>query len=333
MPAIMTHDFFGKEIYDDLYTTIGGTRDECEAFLLGNQGPDPLFYSVMSPRLSKFNRLGSTLHNEKPSELLYALKCSFSILDERELPIGRAYALGFICHYTLDSSMHPLVFFNEYQVCDAGVEDLSRKNGNEVHGVIESEFDELVLFAKREETVATYVPTENILHATDYVLQVISKMYAYLATTVYGLFVPPTMFATAVKDFRAAQNLFHSSTGKKRTFISNLEERFRRYSFFRSMSHRAIELTESKFANHEHRVWENPFTGDMSTDSFWDIYHKALAVAKDNIAAFLDPAFDLDAATKLTGNLDFSGEPTVATLVVEEVIEANPSASSSSANS
>lgn len=257
----------------------------------------------------------------------------FSILDERELPIGRAYALGFICHYTLDSSMHPLVFFNEYQVCDAGVEDLSRKNGNEVHGVIESEFDELVLFAKREETVATYVPTENILHATDYVLQVISKMYAYLATTVYGLFVPPTMFATTVKDFRAAQNLFHSSTGKKRTFISNLEERFRRYSFFRSMSHRAIELTESKFANHEHRVWENPFTGDMSTDSFWDIYHKALAVAKDNIAAFLDPAFDLDAATKLTGNLDFSGEPTVATLVVEEVIEANPSASSSSANS
>ena len=48
MPAIITHDFFGRDVYDALFQTIGGSRDEADAFLLGNQGPDPLFYAAVS---------------------------------------------------------------------------------------------------------------------------------------------------------------------------------------------------------------------------------------------------------------------------------------------
>ena len=55
MPALITHDFFGRDVYDRLYTFIGGSRDEADAFLLGNQGPDPLFYLVLSPQLRAHN--------------------------------------------------------------------------------------------------------------------------------------------------------------------------------------------------------------------------------------------------------------------------------------
>ena len=41
MPALITHDFFGQDVYDHIFRNVGGTRDEAEAFLLGNQGPDP----------------------------------------------------------------------------------------------------------------------------------------------------------------------------------------------------------------------------------------------------------------------------------------------------
>ena len=115
MPALITHDFFGRDVYDRLYTFIGGSRDEADAFLLGNQGPDPLFYLVLSPQLRAHNRLGSTMHNKKPSELLTALKNSLGILNSAEREVGRAYALGFLCHYTLDSTMHPFVYFHEYR--------------------------------------------------------------------------------------------------------------------------------------------------------------------------------------------------------------------------
>ena len=120
MPALITHDFFGQDVYDHIFRNVGGTRDEAEAFLLGNQGPDPLFYAVADPRLHEHNRLGNVMHSEKPSELIKAFKDSLGILDDDELPVGRAYAFGFLCHYTLDSTMHPLVFFHEYLLTDAG---------------------------------------------------------------------------------------------------------------------------------------------------------------------------------------------------------------------
>ena len=55
MPALITHDFFGRDVYDRLYTFIGGSRDEADAFLLGNQGPDPLFYPVLMSPVNGFS--------------------------------------------------------------------------------------------------------------------------------------------------------------------------------------------------------------------------------------------------------------------------------------
>ena len=330
MPALITHDFFGRDVYDRLYTFIGGSRDEAEAFLLGNQGPDPLFYTVLSPQLREHNRLGSTMHNQKPSELLAAFKNSLDILDTAERPVGRAYALGFLCHYTLDSTMHPFVFFHEYRLCDAGEPGLTRADGSEVHGVIESELDELALFEKRNETVATFNPSAEILNASDFALRVISKMYAYVALTVYGEIIPATMFETAVKDFRVAQRLFYSPSGRKRAVIGRVEELLRPFSFYKSMSHRPVALTESQFDNRAHEAWENPFTGEVRTAGFWDLFDEALDKAQDNVLAFDDSGFDVEAARAITHELDFSGEPMVA-LVVSVEDGAQPGASPESA--
>lgn len=315
MPALITHDFFGQDVYDRLFRTIGGTRDEAEAFLLGNQGPDALFYSVLNPRLREHNRLGNVMHNEKPTELVRAFKDSLSILDEEEFPVGRAYALGFLCHYTLDSTMHPFVFFHEYQLCDAGEPGLTRADSTEVHAVIESELDELVLTAKRGETVATFEPWREILQASDFVLDTVSKMYAYVALTVYGRIVPPRMFTQSVRSFRRAQKIFHSPTGLKRSALGRIEELVRPHSFVRSMSHRPVELEESAFDNREHDTWENPFTGEMSTASFWDLFEEALEKAEANLAAFDADDFDEAAARRITGDKDFSGRPVTASIV------------------
>lgn len=316
MPAIITHDFFGQDVYHELHATIGETRDEYEAFLLGNQGPDPLFYTVISPSLREFHQLGSTMHNVKPTELINAFKQSLSVLTEDERPIGRAYAFGFLCHYTLDSAMHPLVFANEYAVCDAGIEGLSRSDGHEVHGTIESELDEMVLFTIRHQTIASFNPSVEILKASDFTLETVSKMYAYVAMTVYGLFIPANMYETAVRNFRFVQSLFYSPTGGKRTVISRIEELIRPYSFYRSMSHRPLAITESQFDNHEHEIWENPFTGERTDKGFWDIFADAQKRAHENIASFASAQFDLEAARAITGDLDFSGEPTAAVLEV-----------------
>lgn len=315
MPAILTHDFFGKDVYESAFELIGGSRDEADAFLLGNQGPDPLFYVVLDPRLSAFCRVGSLMHRKRPSELLLAFKQALSLLSEGEQRVGRAYALGFLCHYTLDSRMHPLVYSQQYALCDAGVEGLTRADGNEVHGVIESEFDEMVLFTKRGETVATYLPHRNTLHASSAVLRAISRLYSYVIMTAYGQAVPEQLFSSSVRAFRLAQRAFDSPTGVKRAVVGRLEELVRPYSFFRCMSHRPVEALTCEFDNRDRAPWADPFTGEVRTESFWDIYHAACEEAGERIGTFLGSGFDLEAARRMTGELNFSGEPTVATIV------------------
>lgn len=319
MPAIITHDTFGQEVYGRLYELIGGSRDEAEAFLLGNQGPDPLFYSVLDPRLTAAHQLGSIMHRYQPDALLIAFKQSIMRLPEHVRSVARAYVLGFMCHYVLDSSMHPLVYAQQYALCDAGVPGLTRADGNDVHALIESELDELVLTVKRHETIATFNPARAILHARNDVLNVISAQYAIVAKSVYGIEIPIDTFRRSVKLFRFAQGVFYSPSGLKHNLLGRIETLVRPHSFYRAMSHRNRELTVSQFDNHEHAVWHKPATGEASAESFWDIFDRALRKAQFSIPLFDAPLFDEYARGDLTGGLDFSGEPARAEIVkVEE---------------
>ena len=84
------------------------------------------------------------------------------------------------------------------------------------------------------------------------------------------------------------------------------------------MSHRPVAAAESVFDNHEHDAWTNPFTGDVRTTGFWDLYDQAQYKAKDLIAAFDQPGFTVERTRELTGELDFSGRPTQAQVLAVE---------------
>ena len=75
------------------------------------------------------------------------------------------------------------------------------------------------------------------------------------------------------------------------------------------MSHRDRASCDSAFANQEHEAWDNPFTGERSTESFWDLYEEALDRVFDAGSLLLSDRFDAQAAERLTGNVNFSGMP------------------------
>lgn len=311
MPALMTHDFFGKDAYEANASLIGAGEEARNAFLLGNQGPDPLFYLVVSPTTKDFWSLGGTMHHVAPSRLIAAFKESIGTLKSKEQAIGRAYAAGFLYHYTLDRAMHPLVYSQEFALCDAGVEGLDRSDGTEVHAEIEREFDEMILSHKLGQTIATYKPYEEVLRASDDTLATIGKMYSFVCMKTYGILPPANLFVKAAKNFRKVQHLFYSPNERRRHAFGAIETGLlhRRFSFFSAMSHRRHLIERSDFDNSSHATWENPFTHATSTDSFWDIYHAAQEDAVKNLTAFMADDFDEGAAARLTRGLDFSGEP------------------------
>ena len=318
MPAIITHDFFGHRAYEKHSSHVGYSFDEHDAFILGSQGPDPLFYLIVNPLLKDQSSLGGALHAEKPASVLFAMRQAAELLDEGERPVGRAYALGFLCHYLLDRAVHPLVYAQEYALCDAGEPGLTRQDGSNVHAVIETELDEMVLFTEAGQTVATFAPQDQILKCSDQALGIIGRMYVHVADQVLGRSVKDDLFLNAVYAFRAVQAFFHSPRGIKRNALRMLEGKVGKATFARAMMHRPVEAEDTPYANSSRDPWKNPFTGKKSTASFQDLVEIAEADVALWLPRYADPAFSPDQAEIMTRNLNFSGEPAFAQLLSAE---------------
>lgn len=121
MPAGYTHYCFGKDVYkhlDDQNIKDLLLRNE-NFFLIGLHGPDIFFYE-------RWNKIARKMHQEKANTFFE--KAQDIIQSEAQL----AYILGFICHYLLDSQMHPYI-------------KRMIKNTNMDHFEIESDYDRLLL--------------------------------------------------------------------------------------------------------------------------------------------------------------------------------------------
>lgn len=310
MPAVITHELFGRDAYADVSALLHfSSFDQHDAFMLGNQGPDPLFFLVTDPRVDAQNRVGERMHHECPARLISSLRDSLSMLSERERPIGEAYAAGFLCHYLLDSTMHPLIIAQEYALCDAGIDGLDRSDGGEVHAEIERDLDEMVLFTKLGKTVADWRPYREALVASDDVLAVVDKMYFYMVMWSYSVMLDLDAFTAAVKAYRRTLRLLWSTGTRKRAVLSRADKALfhRHYSLAGALSHRVRAERRSDFENRRHHEWVNPFSGASSTESFWDLYEDSLEKVFDAETSFFAPGFDLRDAEALTGDLDFSG--------------------------
>ena len=316
MPAVITHDLFGKDVYDELHGAQERPYEEYEAFLLGNQGPDVLYFCALSPTLADAAKLGSQMHRCDPTSLIAAFRDAAADLVEEVRPLGMAYAAGFVCHYALDASLHPFVYAQEAALTGAGVTGLDDSDAHEVHAEIESELDVLALSAKTGCTIAEFVPAQNILRADARVLEVVSCLYKRVASQLFGKTISKDAFAKGVKNYRSALSALYSPTGVKRSVLGRLEKLVRRHSFLQAMSHRNELLTTSPFENREHATWTDPGTGAVRHESFWDLYDAARIRTRLFLGFY--PTATNEAIGAFTNGLDFRGKPTTAIITAVE---------------
>ncbi|MGI6755686.1 MAG: zinc dependent phospholipase C family protein [Atopobiaceae bacterium] len=313
MPAILTHDFFGQDAFGAaLEVADMMTPPERDAFLLGNQGPDPFFYLALDPIFgTPFKQVGQRMHHENPSGMLTALVRALTEDSAGDTGVARAYVAGFICHYVLDSTMHPFVYFWQNGLAEQGVPGLDQNAAGKVHAEIERDLDEMVLFAKRNQTILTYRPYERVLKASPRVLIRIGHLYAPLVSELSHTDEADAAWAfpRATERFRLIQHLFYAP-GIKLDVLSTLERTFTReeFSMYRAMAHRVRPEAKSDFDNVEHLPWKNPFTGEVSEASFWDLYEQALLKVPAALSALLDGGDVSVAAHMVTRGKNFSGE-------------------------
>lgn len=310
MPALLTHDYFGQ----DAIAHIGGTffnrpdderltDDLRDAFLLGNQGPDPFFFTLFSPHIKRCKEFGSLMHHAKISETIEEFRRLAFNDPEPQKSLVYAYLLGFICHFTLDSTMHPFVYAQQYAICDAGVEGLDRSAGSVVHGQIEADLDAMMLYQREGSSVSTHDFTQNVLKIRESTLELLDASYQALAREVYGVKLPEHAFSRGVKDLRTTIKVLYSPQGSRRSTLGRVERIFRKHSLVQAISLRADVGETCDFDNREQGEWMHPFNGTFFSASFADLYQEALKLAIEKVSHFV---YD-GAATDLTKGLDFEG--------------------------
>lgn len=138
MPAVYAHLRFGEEVVKSLppiYSILA--QKYPEAFALGTQGPDILFYHQPF-KANELKSRGTRFHNVSGNEFFRPqaekLLANGGEAVEEILEKNGAYAayiLGFLCHFTLDVQCHPYIDERTFEALS--------------HSKLESELDKALL--------------------------------------------------------------------------------------------------------------------------------------------------------------------------------------------
>jgi hypothetical protein len=214
MPNIWAHIQFGKEVLNGIQEQNRLDNTEWKnAFQLGCQGPDFLFYDNFLPwqYSTPLNQLGSLMHNVHCGPFLV------SLFDEvRQLRLDKpevAYTIGFLLHHMLDRHLHPFVF--------------SRSGFKKwYHQRFETAMDSIILSERAglhtgTTPVALEIYTGGRLPGgfAARFLRVVSNHYPVIAA-----WITAEQLDKAVAQFHRAQRLFFDPTGwKSRLTFGQLE--------------------------------------------------------------------------------------------------------------
>ena len=110
MPAMITHYLLGRRMLPLSGLPVIKRQD---AFLLGNQGPDLLYFFRAYPWLigKAGLPLGNALHEVRPSVLVDTLRTILLETPREDQPYIHSYIQGLLCHYAADRLIHPFVAY------------------------------------------------------------------------------------------------------------------------------------------------------------------------------------------------------------------------------
>lgn len=234
------------------------------AFILGCNGPDPLFnYRIYNPfSKSSIRQLGSKMHVEKTGLFLQ------NLFLHAHTDIQKDYCLGFLCHYSLDSTMHPYVNY----ITTAYSSHFNKEHG---HGYFESALDSLISYKQLGVWAANpreYCPDIE----KRYLDQIVTLFKQATETTYTEEKYDRNEYLQAFKDFKAVKSWLYSPK-KRKFFIAAIAENLLGFKPGFIMCH--MQPCQSEIKNIP--VWRNSPVGFFCTSTIEDLFGRADHLSAD----------------------------------------------------
>lgn len=284
MPNIITHTLFAQEIFDKVDEA---THDLFEPRLqlleIGSNGPDFLFFHGMNPKdfykKSDLRVAGSMFHAAHVND--FYQKALISIRNEQDEDIKKdmmTYVCGHLCHWALDATSHPYVFYRTGPC---------KGKSAWYHHRFESLLDAIMLKVKRECTIEDFIFYE-VCDVTKEQARAIARIYVVAIRQILGFDIKPHQILESLNDWHFIETLFYDASGDKLKALQTLETFTKAYNSLSGYIVPNHPDDPYDVMNLLHTRWHHPSDSSfVSTESFFDLYDRAQLLAMEAIRLFL----------------------------------------------
>ena len=284
MPNIITHTLFAQEIFDKVDEA---THDLFEPRLqlleIGSNGPDFLFFHGMNPKdfykKSDLRVTGSMFHAAHVND--FYQKALISIRNEQDEDIKKdmmTYVCGHLCHWALDATSHPYVFYRTGPC---------KGKSAWYHHRFESLLDAIMLKVKRECTIEDFKFYE-VCDVTKEQARAIARIYVVAIRQILGFDIKPHQILECLNDWHFIETLFYDASGDKLKALQTLETFTKAYNSLSGYIVPNHPDDPYDVMNLLHTRWHHPSDSSfVSTESFFDLYDRAQLLAMEAIRLFL----------------------------------------------
>lgn len=307
MPDLTTHYLFGETVYPNLNEDVQNVIDNHRnVFNVGLQGPDLLFFHnvIKSPFINKspLPKIGSRMHTELIKDVLNYMKLYIGTLESpsTEHDILSSYYIGYVCHYFLDKTVHPYVYYLVEKIHNK----FPKQTELSIHVKVESEID-VILYKHFKNLKITQFPVKDILTVSTLEKNIIGKMYSDMIRELFNTEVSVADVMKSFDDLINASKLFYDKTkvlGKVSKVLNSV------FPITKDITYH-IKPLEVKFdtANLSCNLWHHPLYPEIKSHKsvltmFYDAKEDVVSVIND-----LFPMLNSETPILFDTSLDFHG--------------------------
>ena len=288
MPATVVHAYFAQDLNDILPKEIKNKLDVDRLKTFGQSIDSLMFYNLFSILPGKKIRdFQKYFHTNKTQEFFINLINYIKENDYTEDIDVNSFLVGAICHYVLDSTVHPYIY---YKTGYFNKNDKSTYKYNNVHTFMETFLDNDMI--KRRESINPYkFNISKFSFDTSKFSNELNDTIKYTFKETFDVDNMDKIYYKSLKQMRNSIFIFRQDRYGIKKFFYKLADTFtsKRVFRFEAISYHYPLNDRHNFLNENHKLWRNPCDYSLtSEESFLDLYLKALKLAKVMICASFD---------------------------------------------
>lgn len=280
MPATITHAFFANDVYDILPEDISEKLDLDRLKMYGQSTDSFRFYNLFSLLPGKEIRKFQGYFHENNSQDFFITLLKYIKYNNINDIDTYTYLVGCICHYALDTTLHPYVI---YKTGKFDKKKPSTFKYNNIHAFMEAYIDNDMVRRRMKCNPYSF----NFI---DYCFDIkpfsndLTKTINYTYYHVFKRRGMSKIYYKSLIQMKWALRLFRKDRFGIKKFIYKLVDTFTPRNMFRfeAVSYHYPLKDNHNYLNNNHELWRHPCIYNKTSDeSFIDLYLKAIQFAKE----------------------------------------------------